>query len=100
MDRDTTIFYCFQILAMVNMDSITCLFILYRYDSTTGTFTVPSGGDGYYYFSTFLLVYSDEYAYFDIQINGEVLCTAVTDETDTGGGQSACGAAAYATEGL
>ena len=31
------------------------LFIVYRYDSTTGTFTVPSGGDGFYYFSVYCL---------------------------------------------
>ena len=33
---------------MMEMDFITSLFIVYRYDNTTGTFTVPPGGDGFY----------------------------------------------------
>ena len=37
------------------MDSIASLFIVYRYDSTTGTFTVPPGGDGFYYFYVYCL---------------------------------------------
>ena len=47
----------------------------------------------------FLFVNDDEYVYFNIQINREMLCTAVTDEEDTLNGQAACSAAAYATEG-
>ena len=75
---------------------------LCRYDRRTGTFTVPPGGDGYYYFSVFFLVNSGELAYFDIEINGEVLCTAAADQHDTAfdEGQAACSAATYATEGL
>ena len=37
------------------MGSIPSLFIVYRYYNTTGTFTVPSGGDGFYYFSVYCL---------------------------------------------
>ena len=44
---------------------------------------MPSGGDGYYYFSTYLLVDNDEYGAFDIRVNGETLCTAVTEQQDT-----------------
>ena len=40
---------------LFEMDAITSLFIVYRYDSKTGTFTVPSGGDGFYYFSVYCL---------------------------------------------
>ena len=40
---------------LVELDSITSLFIVYRYDSTTGTFTVPSGGGGFYYDSVYCL---------------------------------------------
>ena len=47
----------------------------YRYDSTTGTFTVPPGGDGFYYFSIFLTTYSNESAYFDLRINRRFLCS-------------------------
>ena len=40
---------------LVEMDIITSLFIVYRYDGTIGTFTVPPGGDGFYYFSVYYL---------------------------------------------
>ena len=40
---------------LVEMDSITSLFIVNRYDSTNGTFTVPPGGDGFYNFSVYCL---------------------------------------------
>ena len=72
-----------------------------RYDSSVGEFIVPPGGDGFYYFSVFFLVSQYEVAYFDIEINGDVLCTAQTDQGDTlyEEGQAACSAAIYATEG-
>ena len=62
---------------------------------------MPPGGDGYYYFSVFLLAVSDELGRFDIQINGETLCTVQTDQQSTPSdeGQAACSAATYATEG-
>ena len=87
---------------LVEMDSITSLFIVYIYDSTTGTFTVSPGGDGFYYFSVFLIVRNTEWAHFDIQINGETLCTAYTDQGDTPSdpGLAACSAATYASDGL
>ena len=76
--------------------------IFYRYDSTTGTFTVPPGGDGFYYFSTYLLGTSTEYNVFDIQINGNKLCTVHLDQQQTSGDalQSSCSAAIYAAEGI
>ena len=58
------------------------MFIFYRYDSSTGTFTVPPGGDGFHYFSVYCTVYYFEYAFFDIQINGETICSAY-GETDS-----------------
>ena len=83
------------------MDSITSLFIVYRYNNTTGTFTVPPGGDGFYYFSTYLLGDYDEIGQFDIQINGAILCTVRAEQEDTLGDhpQSGCIAAIYAAEG-
>ena len=60
-------------------DSITSLFIVYRYDSTTGIFTVPPGGDGFYYFTIFLLTFSAEFAYFNLKINSQVLCSTKID---------------------
>ena len=73
-----------------------------RYDNTTGTFTVPSGGDGFYYFSTYLLVQGGEYGDFEIQVNGERMCTAVMQQHDSpnDAGQAACSAATYVTEGM
>ena len=86
---------------LVEMDSITSLFFVYRYNSSTGTFTVPPGGDGFYYFSTYFQVAHLEYGVFDIEINGDVLCTAATDQQDVvGPGQAACSGAAYITEGM
>ena len=71
------------------------------YDSTTGTFTVPPGGDGFYYFSIYLFVQDGEYGRFDIQINGETLCSAEGDaqESPTDNGQAACGAVTYVSIG-
>ena len=40
---------------LVEMNTTTSLFIVCRYDSTTGTFTVPPGGDEYDYFSVYCL---------------------------------------------
>ena len=71
------------------------------YNSTTGTFTVPPGGDGYYYFSAYFVVWFYQYAVIDIQRNGQTLCTAFTDKQyPSNYGQSTCSAAVYATEGL
>ena len=64
---------------------------------------MQSGGDGFYYFSTYLVVTDYEYGTFDIQINGETLCTAYTEEEDTSAadrGQAACSGAAYVTESM
>ena len=87
---------------LVEMDSITSLFIVYRYNSATGTFTVPPGGDGYYYFSTYLTVFYEEYGRFDLQVNGEILCSAHADQQDTPNdpGQAACSGVTYAIAGL
>ena len=84
------------------MNTTTSLFIVCRYDSTTGTFTVPPGGDGYYYFSAHFVVYYFEFAFFDIQINGETICTAYADRNDSNNndpGPTSCGAVTYAAEG-
>ena len=62
---------------------------------------MPSGGDGFYYFSVYLSQRGDNFAYFEVQINGGTVCTALTDQHDLPGdaGQATCGAAAYITEG-
>ena len=83
------------------MDSITSLFIVHRYDSTTGTFAVPPGGDGYYSFTVFLTAYSGEVVYFDLELNGELSCTVYIDLTGSPDNQMAsCSAVTYAVEGI
>ena len=54
---------------LAETDSTTYLLVIYRYDNTTGIFTVPPGGDGFYYFSVYLLVIPDEIGEFDIHFN-------------------------------
>ena len=55
---------------------------------------MPPGGDGFYYFLCVFVVAVGEQAYFDIQINGEVLCSTLTDKEETTGdeGNAACSA--------
>ena len=65
-------------------------------------FTVPSGGDGYYYFSVHFAVWYYELALFDIQINGDTICTAWADRNNfegTDGAPTSCSAASFAAEG-
>ena len=67
-----------------------------------GTFTVPSGEDGFYYFSAYFTVYPLEYAFFDIQINGETICSARGEKdtsTFTDTIHTSCSAATYAAAG-
>ena len=46
-------------------------------------FTVPTGGDGLYYFSTHLVVWPGEVATFHILLNvGDMLCTAYGDHNN------------------
>ena len=49
-----------------------------------GVFTVPPGGDGVYYFFTYLLVQPGEYSYFDMTLNDDVICTAYGDHNHNG----------------
>ena len=87
---------------LVEIDSTNSLLYNYRYNTTEGTFTVPPGGDGYYYFTTYLLVGSADNAAFDIKLNGNLLCTAYNELEETPGdpGPATCSAVTYATEGF
>ena len=51
--------------------------------------------------SVYLFAPSDEYGYFEIYINSDVLCSVGIDQQDTPieEGQAACSVAIYATEG-
>ena len=72
------------------------------YDSSMGTFTVLPGGDGFYYFSTYLLGDYDEFGYFNTEINGDLLCWARTDQqqTITDYPQSGCSVTTFAAQGI
>ena len=63
---------------------------------------MPSDGDGYYYFSTYLTGSDAEYSSFDLQINADVLCTVLLEQQLTDGDalQSSCSAATYAVQGI
>ena len=71
-----------------------------RYDYSTGTFTLPPGGEGYYYFSTYILVPPGEWADFLMLLNGETHCNAVANHSGTDNGPAVCGGACYLREGL
>ena len=62
---------------------------------------MPPGGDGFYYFSVYLLMNGGDWGRFDIEINGEVLCTVDGDKEETPGdeGQGSCSTGTYAMEG-
>ena len=86
---------------LVKMDSITSLFIVCRYNNSTGIFTVPCSGNGYYYFSVFFTVNSGEFGYFDVEINGELICTVSSNLTQTSEFKTtSCNGTAYAVEGM
>ena len=87
---------------MVETDSTTSLFTVYRYHSSTGTFTVPPGGDGFYYFSVYLLAHGAESAIFNVELNGELLCTNYSDLTESPSSDeqsTSCSGITYAAEG-
>ena len=72
------------------------------YNSDTGVFTAPTGSDGLYYFSTYLVVESDEYASFHMMLNDEVFCSAIGDHdegVDISLPQATCSATADLNEG-
>ncbi len=57
---------------------------IFSYNSSTGIFTVPSGGDGLYYFSTYLLVHFGKHAAFTLRVNEDYLCSAYGDNNANG----------------
>ena len=77
----------------VEMKSTTSLPILFisSYDSTTGVFTVPPGGDEVYYFSVYVLVNAGEWGRIDMTLNDDIICTALGDHNDNGAVDNAPG---------
>ena len=60
---------------------------------------MPPGGDGYYYFSTYLIVVFEEFGYFDLEINGAQMCTAYTNQGSSSNGLASCNVFAFVNEG-
>ena len=62
---------------------------------------MPPGGEGFYYFSTYLLVQDAEYGRFAIQFNGVSICYAHAQQTGTTTDEinTSCSAVLYGTEG-
>ncbi len=74
----------------------------FRYNPLTATFTVPPGGDGLYYFSTFFSVDSGQYAEFEVTTNGNSICRAFGDNDSNGDwdyAQATCSGLARLVEG-
>ena len=69
-------------LFLANLNN--CELFVLSYDSFTGVFTVPPGGDGVYYFSLYLLVDDGEGATFDMRHNNDVICTTWPDHNHNG----------------
>ena len=56
----------------------------FSYNSATGVFTVPPGGDGVYYFSTYLLGDAGDIARFNMELNNRVICSTRPDNFHNG----------------
>ena len=62
---------------------------------------MPSGGEGFYYFSSYMRTIGGELADFDIEINGERICSVTADITASTGDReiTSCSGASYLREG-
>ena len=69
-----------------------------RYNIETGTFTVPPGGGGLYFFYTNLWSVNAESAIFQIRVNGGAQCRAESS-ADNVGDEAACGIPLVLAEG-
>ena len=80
--------------------------MLYRYNSDSGLFTVPADGEGFYYFSIRIATFSHTAndTFFDIQINGQTLCSAYgrVDPDEHGGyfSEATCSSVASVAAGI
>ena len=72
-----------------------------RYNSRTGVFTVPDGGAGLYYMSTYLVSDHGKYARFIMYRNNEGLCCIHEDFNESPGdsGSGSCSVAAELNKG-
>ena len=70
------------------------LLVLFRYNPTTGVFTVFPGGAGYYFFTNHFTVSGGELAFIDLRVNGEEVCLIRDDNLDSPGDTSSAGCSA------
>ena len=49
---------------------------------------MPPGRDGVYYFSTHLTINQDDFGIFSIELNGDVICSALGDQNTSSTGDS------------
>ena len=68
--------------------------VYFRYNSSTGEFTVPTGGAGLYYFYVHVLVDDGEEASLSLVRNNEALCSLNADNDNSGTGDYATGTCA------
>ena len=54
-------------------------------------FTDPPGGDGFYYFSTYVLVQAGELGRFDMTLNDDGICSSYSDHNNNGANDFAPG---------
>ncbi len=65
--------------------ALPCHSVHYSYNTVAGVVTIPPGGAGQYYFSTYLQVAQSETAQFRMFVNGnDVICAAAGDQNSSG----------------
>ena len=64
---------------------------------------MPPGGDGFYYFSLYLRAVGTEFSAFNIELNGDLICSVYTDLTASPSSDeemTSCSGVTYAVEGI
>ena len=67
-----------------SLQSNKCHHFIFSYNSSTGVFTVPPGGDGVYYFSVYLTGDHGEGGFVDMKHNDANICRALGDNSESG----------------
>ena len=78
-------------------------FTVFRYNSSTGQFTVPRGGTGLYFLYTNFFAENDRFADFAIRVNEAQVCYAKADMDNADAndnGTPSCGVATLLSEGI
>ena len=75
--------------------------IRFRYNGTTGIFTVPEGGSGLYFLYIHLITTTGNFAAFELKRNEEQICVAEGDNGSNGWNHdtTTCGAVVQLNEG-